>query len=289
MHSYNLSKKPKSTTEIIIDIPKEDVATAYKKSFAALLSDLTVEGFRKGKVPAEIGEKHLKKESIFSHLIQSLVPKIYEEIVKKESLKPIIQPKLELIKAKENEDWQIKATVAEKPIIDLSSYKKIVEKAKGTAKTSEIWTPGKEPTQTEESKEKQKHSVLNAVLDGLLKELVIEIPDMILEVERENRLTQLIDDVRKVGLSTEAYLKSKNITLDELKKRYTKEIEDTYKLEFLLGDIAEKEGIKVEKEDMEKLFASIRTDAERKQAEKNSYFYASIVRKQKVLDFITSL
>jgi len=289
MYSYNLSKKPKNTTEIIIDIPKEDVAVEYKKSFAALLSDLTVEGFRKGKVPAEIGEKYLKKESVFSHLIQSLVSKIYEEIVKKESLKPIIQPKLELIKAKENEDWQIKATVAEKPVIDLSSYKKIVEKAKGTAKTAEIWTPGKEPAQTEESKEKQKHAVLNAVLDGLLKELVIEIPDMILEVELENRLTQLIDDVRKVGLSTEAYLKSKNITLDDLKKRYLKEIEDTYKLEFLLGDISEKEGIKVEKEDMEKLFASIRTEEERKQAEKNAYFYASIVRKQKVLDYITSL
>lgn len=289
MYTYKLKHLPKQTIELVVDIPKEDIAEAYKKSFSALQADLTVEGFRKGKAPASIAEKNIKKESVYSHLIQALVPAIYEEIVKKESLKPIIQPRLELTKAKEGEEWQVKMTVAEKPVIDLTAYKDLVKKAKENKKTAEIWTPGKDAAPKPESAEKEKHALLNTILDALLKGITIEIPPVIVETELNNRLTQLVDDIEKVGLTTESYLKSKNLTMDELKKRYSTEIEDTYKMEFLLADIAEKEGIKVEKEDLEKLFASIKTDEERKAAEANAYFYASILRKQKALDFLISL
>jgi len=47
-------------------------------------------------------------------LAQKLISRIYQEIVTKESLKPIISPKVDLVKAKEGEDWQIKITLAEK-------------------------------------------------------------------------------------------------------------------------------------------------------------------------------
>lgn len=288
MYTHKLDRQPKNTVIITVDIPRSDIGQEYKKSFAALQSELTVEGFRKGKAPLSLAEKHIKKESVYSHLIQTLVPRIYEEIVKKESLKPIVQPKLELVRAKENEDWQVKITVAEKPVIDLTGYKEVIKKVKSAKKAGEIWTPGKEPTK-KESDEKEKHALLNTILDALLKALTIEIPPLIIETELNNRLSQLVDDIQKVGLTTESYLKSKNLTMDELKKRLTREIEDTYKLEFLLADIADKEGLKVEKEDLDKLFASIKTEAERKQAEANAYFYASILRKQKAIDYLTSL
>ena len=77
--------------------------------------------------------------------------------------------------------------------------------------------------------------------------------------------------------------------ISELSELIKKEIEDTYKLEFILSEIADKENIKVEKEDLDKLFTNIKEEKERKAAEANSYFYASILRKQKTLDFLISL
>ena len=62
-----------------------------------------------------------------------------------------------------------------------------------------------------------------------------------------------------------------------------------HKIEFILGEIADKEGIKVEKSDLDKLFLNIKDEKERKMAETNGYYYASILRKQKTLDFLTSL
>lgn len=290
MYKHVLKKLPKSTTEIIVTLAKERVATEYEKAFNKLQKDLTVEGFRKGKAPKAVAVKSLKKEDVYRQLIQDILPSIYEEIVKKESLKPLISPRIELVKAKENEDWEIKLTVAEKPIIDLKDYKKAVERGKAEIKKNQIWTPGKGQAPSEkENQEKVKQDQLNSILGELLKTVEIELSELIIEVELNNRLTQAVDDIQKIGLTVDNYLKSKNLTMDDLRARYKREIVDTYKLEFLLQEIGDKENIKVETDELEKLFSNIKDEAEKEKARLNSYFYAGILRKQKVLDFLTSL
>ncbi|MBI3366802.1 trigger factor family protein, partial [Candidatus Roizmanbacteria bacterium] len=123
MYSYTLKKLPKKTIEITLTIPKVDIEKEREITFSKLQKEFTVEGFRKGNVPKNIAEKHLSKETIYQELLKSLLSNIYEEIVKKESLQPIVSPKIDLIKAKEGDDWEIKITIAEKPTIDLGAYK----------------------------------------------------------------------------------------------------------------------------------------------------------------------
>lgn len=291
MYTYTVKKLPRKTTEIVIQIPKADIEKEHERAFIALQKELSVEGFRKGKVPKAIAEKHLSKERIYQELLKLLLSRLYEEIIQKEHLQPVISPKIELIKAKEGEDWEVKITLAEKPLIELKSYKDVIKQARFEQKKEDIWIPGKEKpsadkaTEDKEKKEKQ----LNLILTTLLKETTCEISDLIIDEELDRRLTQLVDDVRKIGLTVEGYLKSKNITMEELKNRYRKEIEDTYKLEFILMDVADKENIKVEKAEIDKLFSNITNEAEKKAAEQNSYYYASILRKQKTLDFLMDL
>ncbi len=287
MYRFVVKKLPKSTQQIDLTVPREDIKKAYDLAFEKLRSQLSVEGFRPGKVPSAIAEKQIVKDKVYSQLVQDILPGIYSDIVKKESFKPIANPKITLKKAKEGEDWEIEILLAQKPTINLTGYKTVVKKAKAGTKSEDIWVPGKkEDVKTQEEK---KQRSINAVLAALIKDIPIEIPPMILEEELEHRLAQMVDDIRKIGLTTDSYLKSKNLTMDELKKRFTQEIEDTYKLEFLLGDIADEEGIKVEKEDLEKIFSNIKDNSQRQEAEKNAYFYAQLVRKQKTLDFLTGL
>lgn len=296
MYSYSLKKLPKNSAEIIISIPKTDIQKEYEVAFANLQKELAVEGFRKGKVPKSIAEKHLSKDTISQELLKSLLSRIYEEVIRKDNLKPIASPKIELTKAKENDDWEIKITIAEKPVVELGTYKDAIKKLKSEQKKEDIWVPGKggsssvktpEDKEKDEAEKKQKH--LNSVLTTLLREVTCEISDLIIDEELDRRLTQLVDDVRKIGLTVESYLKSKNLTIDELKNRYRREIEDTYKLEFVLMEIADREGIKVEKTEIDKLFENIKSEAEKKAAQENAYYYASILRKQKTLDFLVAL
>jgi trigger factor len=287
MYSYKKNLLPKNTVELIIDIPKQEIKSAYQKAFLSLQKELTLPGFRKGSVPKEMAEKNIKKEKVYEKLIADLIPKIYEEIIKKENLTPLSLPKIELLKAKEEEDWQIKITLAQKPTVDLKNLKQIVQKVKAEQKKEDIWVPGK--TQKEkENQEVKNQKLLNLILNALLKEISCEISDILIEEELNQRLASLLDDIKKIGLTVDAYLRSKNLTVEQLKEQYRKEIEETYKLEFILLAIADKENITVEKKDLEKIFVNLSPE-ERKKAEENSYFYASILRKQKTLDFLINL
>jgi len=290
MYNYKASKVGKSTVTVNLTIPKADIVKAHGEAFERLKNSLTVEGFRKGKAPVDIAKKHISAEAIYQEMIKSILPSIYEEIVKKESLKPILSPKIELVKAKEGEDWELKITVAEKPEIDLGDYKAKIKELKSKSKKDEIWVPGKEQSSDSNKKsDTQKSKYLNDVLEVVLHAAQIELPDLVVEEEVNNRLSRLVDDVQKIGLTTEQYLKSKNLTMDMLKTQYKKEISDTYKLEFILSEIADKEGIKVEQADLDKLFDNIKDEKAKEQAKANSYYYATILRKQKTLDFLISL
>jgi len=292
MYTHKLNRLGKNTVEIIVAIEKSTIDKEYEASFTKLLQNLELKGFRKGKVPAKIAEKHLKKETIYDEMVKTIIPRIYEEIVKKENLKPVMHPKIELVKAKENEDWEIKITLAEKPAVELGNYKEAIKKIKAEQKKSDIWVPGKQGEKqevSEKEKVKKQQELLNAILNVVLKETKCEISELIIEEELNQRLSNLLTEIQKIGLTVETYLKSKNLTQEELKKRYRNEIEQTYKLEFVLAELADKENIKVENSDIEKLLLSINDPKERETARANSYFYASVLRKQKTLDFLLSI
>lgn len=295
MVNHKINKLPKNTLEITVDISPDEIEKEYQKTFEILQKELAVQGFRKGKVPKTIAEKHISKESVYQELLKTLIPRVYREIVDKEGLKPVVSPKIELVKAKdlpagrqEKQAWQILIKVAEKPEVILGDYKKSIKEAKEAQKKDDIWVPGKDKTKPE-TKEKDNSQVLNIVLAELLKKTNCEISDLIVEGEVEQRLARMVDDIQKIGLTVEAYLKSKNITVDQLKSQYRREIEDTYKLEFILSEIADKEDIKVEPAEIDKLFVNIKEEKEKAAAKANSYFYAMIIRKQKTLDFLIGL
>ena len=287
MYNYKKQKLPKNTTQLVVDVPKADIKKEEEDAFVRLQQKLTVEGFRQGKVPKTIAEKHIHKDDLYQELAQKMISRIYQELLAKEGLRPIISPKVDLVKAKEGEDWQIKITVAEKPTITLGDYKKVIKEVKSKVQKSNIWVPGKD--KQEKKPDEDKNKLLNEVLTALLNEAKIEVSDLVIEEEINHRLTHLIDEIQKIGLTTENYLKSKNLTMDSLKEQFRKETEDTYKLEFILAEIADKENLKVEQVDLDKLFVNIKDEKERNMAKQNSYYYATILRKQKTLDYLISL
>ncbi len=289
MPTHTIKKQPKSTVEILVKLPWIDVQAAYKTSFTTLHAQFEMGGFRKGKVPTELAEKNIDKDKVYSHLIREIMPKIYEDIIKKEGLHPILSPKIDLVKAKENEDWELKIMVAEKPEVKLKEYKKKVQEAKKGLKTDAIWVPGKEEKKDPKDENAKKEKALNVSLEAVLAETECELPPLLIEEELDRRLTQMVDDVQKIGLTMEKYLQTRNLTLESVKERLIKEITDMYKLEFILQAIADEEKLEVKQEDLNALFSNIKEEKDRKSAEANAYFYASVLRKQKALDFIIGL
>ncbi len=289
MYTYQRKNLPKQTIELIVTSPWADIEEQYNTSFEALRKELAVEGFRKGKAPKEVAEKNLRKEAIYDHLLRAYIPKVYSEIVQKEDMKPVVPPRIELESAKENEEWKVKLTTAESPKVNIGKYKDKVKEAKNKVKSSEIWVPGKDKELTEADKEKQKSAEFQAALQAVMDETTIEISDLIIDEDVERRLSRLVDDVQKVGLTMDGYLKSKNLTREQITEQIKKEIEENYKIEFALQQIADQEDLKVEQAEIDKMFEGIKDEKEKAAAMQNAYYYAALLRKQKTLDYLGSL
>lgn len=289
MYSYKKKNLPKNAVEILVSVPWKDVEKEYEKAFEDLRKELKIEGFRKGKAPKEIAEKNLDKNKVYDKFLRYYLPSTYSEIIKKEDLKPITSPKIELVHGEEKKDWEIKITVALYPEVKLGDYKEAVKKAKAKVKKSDIWVPGKDEKKDKDSAEKQKQAEFQAAFDAIISSAEVEIADILVEEEADLRLSKLVDDIQKVGLTMDSYLKSKNLTKEQLQEGIRKEIEDTYKAEFILQKIADEENIKVDQKDLDKVLSGVKDEKAKQQAAQNMYQYASIMRKQKVLDYINSL
>ncbi|MBU2646115.1 trigger factor [bacterium] len=88
--------------KITVTVPQEKVKEAYKKTYMSLKDKVSVNGFRKGKLPQSLLEKRFQKV-MKNEAIETLVPEYYELAIKQESLKPAVRPKfedLEIDKAK---------------------------------------------------------------------------------------------------------------------------------------------------------------------------------------------
>lgn len=289
MYQYKKKALPKNTYELLVSIPKKDIEKAYKEAFKFLSRQLSLPGFRKGKIPLGVAKKHIKDKAVIEQILKTYIPKIYQEILKKEGLKPIVSPKIEVLKFKKDQPWKIKILLAEEPVVEIGDYRSLIEEIKSEQKKEDIWVPGKDKNQSSQKDEQLKQKLLNKILTQLLKQSKVDIADLIIEEELNRRLSQLVDDVQKAGLTMDNYLKSKKLSITEIKERYKKEIEETYKLEFILMKIGDKEKITVEQKDLEEIFSKIKDPNQQKQARKNSYLYASIIRKQKILDYLLSL
>src|SRR3989338_7061682 len=106
---------PKTTVEILIDIPWTEVKISYEKILEKVSLDTEIAGFRKGKAPKKLVEEKIDKKKIYDEVIKEVIPKVYDEALKQNKIIPITSPKIELLKAKQGEDWQAKVTVALKP------------------------------------------------------------------------------------------------------------------------------------------------------------------------------
>lgn len=290
MFTHKKTDLGKSTLQFDVVIPKADIKTEYEHAFEQVLKNFETDGFRKGNVPRDIAEKKISKEPVYQEMLEHMMPHIYQEIIQKEGVKPIINPRIDLVNAKENEDWEVKITVCEKPKVELGKYKEAISELKKEAKKDGIWVPGKDQAPDDQKKiEEDKKQMLNKIFDTLLKTSKVEISELLIETELNTRLTQLVDDVRKIGLSIEAYLKSKNETMESMKAKYTKEIDEMYKMELVLDEVADQEKITVEEKDLDQLFVNIKDEKQKEEAKKNAYFYASMIKRQKTLDYLNSL
>lgn len=284
MATATLKQLPKATAELEITIPWSEIAESYQTVFNKVASEAEIPGFRKGKAPKELVEKNIDRGKIFQEVVQIVIPKAYAESVKQHKLMPVTNPKVEVVKAKENEDWVVKAQIALKPIIRLGKYQEAIRALKKPK--ADIWVPGKDKN-TEPKKEEK--IPLDTLMKVLLENIEVEISDILVTDEANRLLADLVDQTKQLGMTVEQYLMAKGKTSESVRAEYAQQAESNLKIQFGLSEIADSEKITVTEKDIEELVSKVEKPEERQRLKQDTYYLAHLLRQQKTLDFLQSL
>lgn len=115
-------EKNKNIHEITIKMDGERWEKALDDSFKKHQKDAKVDGFRKGKVPRNIYEKHFGKESLFIDAADSLLQEAYEKAMDESKLIPVVQPGVDLKSLDEN-GVEFIFKIITKPEVKVKKYK----------------------------------------------------------------------------------------------------------------------------------------------------------------------
>jgi FKBP-type peptidyl-prolyl cis-trans isomerase (trigger factor) len=127
--------------EIKGEIPA-DIFEGYRDpAIARIGAEMEIDGFRKGKAPANVIEKKVGEENVLREMAEMAIAKAYPEIIKENNLDAIGQPLVSLTKLAKDNPLGFSIKTAVMPEMTLPDYKKI---AKQNSKEAEIEVTEKE-------------------------------------------------------------------------------------------------------------------------------------------------
>ncbi|HLJ60472.1 MAG TPA: trigger factor [bacterium] len=117
--------EPGSRAVLEIEVPEEALARAMDQAYASLVRRVSVPGFRRGKAPRAILERHLGEGSIREEAIRTLVPAQYSEAISQAGIAPITQPAIDVKDGEDGKGLRVTATVDVYPDVTLPDYRAI--------------------------------------------------------------------------------------------------------------------------------------------------------------------
>lgn len=127
----NLEKEPGNIVKLDIEIPAKDAVAGYNKAVKKMSEYIDVPGFRKGKAPRNVVEKHVGVERIKHEALEELLPNAFKEAIIKNKLDVISQPYVESYDFEIGNDLKIVAKVELRPEVKLGEYKNLTIEAEG--------------------------------------------------------------------------------------------------------------------------------------------------------------
>ncbi len=121
--SLQVEKLEKNMAKLTIEVPAGDFEKALQSAYNKQKKNISVPGFRKGKVPRQMVEKMYGPEIFYDDAANELIPKAYEEEVKNSDLEIVSRPVIDLEQVQKGEAFIFTAEVALKPEVTLGEYK----------------------------------------------------------------------------------------------------------------------------------------------------------------------
>lgn len=311
-------------TSFDLVLPWSVVSSAYEHEIGHMAGHLKMSGFRPGKVPASVAEKHIDQEQLVTRVLRAVVPAILEARFKAEgdTYKPVSQPSVQPVSTLKGVDWKVTVSFAEAPVIKLGDYKKTVagakkasekeiadqEKAlqeqskkaaeeKKTAKKADDKNKDKsaEPTKsapTTLSEEQKKEIQLRFIFRDLVESVKPAIPELLVREETEYRLHNLAHSLQQFKMELNDYLKRRGGTIEDIIGEFQAEALASLQLEFILSEVGKTAKVEVTDADREEAIKGIEDKKLQDQYKKDKEYQTRLdntLYRRKIIEHLLSL
>ena len=113
----------KSTVQLQIELPPDRLDRALDAAVTALARRTRIPGFRPGKAPRPVLERHLGPGVVLDEAVDHLMQDAYREAILKEDILPLSNADVEVVQAEEGKPLIFTATVPVRPEVTLGDYR----------------------------------------------------------------------------------------------------------------------------------------------------------------------
>lgn len=126
------------------------------------------------------------------------------------------------------------------------------------------------------------------IIEKIIEESVLEVPEILIEVELDKILYKMESDITQMGLKFEDYLKHLNKTIADLRKEFRNDGEKKAKFALILNEIAKMEKIVADPELVAKEVAHILEHYKDADPERAQMHAENVLTNEKIFQFLES-
>ena len=110
---------------LLIELPAERLSRELDTAWRQLSRSVNIPGFRPGKAPRAIVQRHVGAATIEREALQTLLPAAYEDAVTEAGIEPIDQPDFDIVEMDRGKPFIFRATVPIRPEVELGPYRDV--------------------------------------------------------------------------------------------------------------------------------------------------------------------
>ena len=126
-----------SRVKITIEVPFSDLKPSLDKAYQDVAKQVSIPGFRKGKVPPMVIDQRVGRGTILQEAINSALPEFYGKAIEENTLVPLGQPEIEVTNLVDKEVVEFTAEVDVRPEFDLPDFSAIAAEVEAIEVTEE--------------------------------------------------------------------------------------------------------------------------------------------------------
>jgi FKBP-type peptidyl-prolyl cis-trans isomerase (trigger factor) len=251
---------------LTLNLSQIDITKSHQSVLKSIQAEFETKGFRKGKAPLDVVTANISESKLIEEVLSELLSETYAKKIKEHHLHPVIQPQIKVLNPPItfDKDWQVEITGCELPEVKLDP--KHIDEIK-------VINQGQQ-----DDNEK-----LNLTIESLVKNSQVELPDILIKSDVNQKMSQLVDQTQQAGLTVNQYLKSKNLTLEQYQQSLEKQVKNEWITNLAIDAIAREQKLSVTETEVKAI-----TDKNQQLAQNLNMVYY-LLTQQKVFDYLKKL